>query len=96
MNMHYDLNEELPALTSLLKVMVLLDAAPPYFAKLSPQNAEITVQGRQIRALRPLYLEQQQASTNNNSPLPAVLQSIVTAYAEPTSEDMWIDWVQWM
>jgi hypothetical protein len=83
--------------TSLVKVMVLLGDAPPDFiAKLSPHNAEIATQGRQIRALRPLYLERQQASISAQCSLPTVLQSIVTAYASPTPEDMWIDWVQWL
>jgi hypothetical protein len=46
-------------LTSLLKVMVLLDDAPVDFvSKLIPPHAEITSWGRQIRALRLSYPEQ--------------------------------------
>jgi hypothetical protein len=76
---------------------VLLDDAPAIFiVKISPQNADVVTRGRQIRALRPSYLEHQRASTSNHSPLPAVRQSIFAAYAEPTQEDMWTDWVRWM
>jgi hypothetical protein len=86
-----------PQRQSLLKVMVLLGDAPADFiARLSPQNADIAIRGRQIRALRPAYLEQQLASIETDCPLPTVLQSIVTTYAEPTPEDVWGDWAQWM
>jgi hypothetical protein len=85
------------AAQSLLKVMVLLSNAPTDFiAKLSPQEAEIATLGRQIRALRPSYLEQQHALIGSSSPLPAVLQSIVASYAEPTPKDIWTEWVRWM
>jgi hypothetical protein len=77
--------------------MVLLDDAPTDFiTKLLPQNTDVVTQGRQIRALRPSYLGRQRASISNDSPLPSVLQSIVVAYAKPTPEDMWTDWVQWL
>jgi hypothetical protein len=60
--------------TSLLKVMVLLDDSPSdLIAKLSPQHVEIAIWARKIRALRPLYLEQQQASIYLHCPVPAVL-----------------------
>jgi ankyrin repeat protein len=79
-------------LSSLLKVMVLLDDAPTDFiTKLLPQNTDVVTQGRQIRTLRPSYLVHQLASVSNESPLPSVLLSIVVAYAKPTSEDMWTD-----
>jgi hypothetical protein len=79
--------------TSLLKVicMVLLDEAPSDI--ISPQHVEIAIRGRKIRALRPLYMEQQQESIDLHCPVPAVLQSIVTTFAEPTSEDVWTDWL---
>jgi ankyrin repeat protein len=84
-------------LTSLLKVMVLLGDAPTNFIyKLPLEYAVIIVRGTPIRALRPLYREQQQASVDAHCPLPAVLLAIVTAYAEPTIEDMWTDWICWM
>jgi hypothetical protein len=93
----YNFNELGYGLKSLVKVMVLLDdASNDFIAKLSPQNADVVTQGRQIRALRPSYLEQQHALIDTHCPLPTVLQSIVATYAEPTSEDMWTDWVQWM
>jgi hypothetical protein len=86
------------SLLSLLKVVVLLDDAPADFiAIMSPQNAEIVAhaeivtRGREIRALRPSYLEQQHALVSSTSPLPSVLQAIVATYAEPTPEDMWTD-----
>jgi hypothetical protein len=82
---------------SLLRVMVLLDDVPPNFvAKLLPQDSQIAMQGRQIQILRPAYLEQQHALIMTASALPTVLELIVSTYAEPTSEDTWTDWVQWM
>jgi hypothetical protein len=50
-------------LSSLLKVMVMLDDAPHNsIAKLSPQHADICMRGRQFRAQLPCYLEQQRAT----------------------------------
>jgi hypothetical protein len=97
-HLHHNTIVDTPTgLQSLLQFMVLLDDAPPDFiAKLSRQNTEIAIQGRQIRVLRPSYLEQQHALITATSPLPTVLQSIVATYAEPTPEDMWTDWMQWM
>jgi hypothetical protein len=90
----YARDAELP---SLLRVMVLLGDAPADFiAKLSPQNAQIVTQGQRIRALRPLYLKQQQNMIQTTCPLPNVLHAIVATYVEPTPEDMWTDWAQWM
>jgi hypothetical protein len=81
---------------SLLKVIVLLSDAPPDFiAKLSLENTQIMTLGRQIRVLRPSYLEQHKV-LKSTGPLPSVLQSIVATYAEPTPKDMRTDWVQWM
>jgi ankyrin repeat protein len=83
--------------SSLLKVMVLLTDAPPdSMAQLSPQHAELATRGRQLRALLPSYLEQQWALLTAHCPLPAVLFPLVAAYAAPTPEDMWTDWVEWM
>jgi ankyrin repeat protein len=94
---HFNFNELASGLQSLLKVMVLLGDAPPDFiSELSPRHAHIVMKGRRIRALRSSYLEQQRTSIETNCNLPAVLQSIVVAYAEPTPEDMWTDWAQWM
>jgi hypothetical protein len=84
-------------LQSLLKVMVLFSDGPPKFvAKLSPQLVQLATQGRQIRALRPSYLQQQLAVIETICLLPTVLQSIVVTYAESTPEDMWTDWARWM
>jgi hypothetical protein len=91
-----------PKFVSLLRVMVLLGDAPSDFiVKLSdysgdPRPAQIAAWGPQIRALRPSYLEQQQASVDAHFPLPAVLLSIIIAYVEPTAKDMLIGWVHWM
>jgi hypothetical protein len=79
-------------LSSLLKVMVMLEDAPPFFvAKLSQQHADICTRGRQLRAQLPFYLEQQQTAVVAHCPLPGVLQSVVATYAVTTSEDMWAD-----
>jgi hypothetical protein len=50
-------------LSSLLKVMVMLEDAPAGFvANLSPPHAEICMRGRhELRAQLPSYLEQQRA-----------------------------------
>jgi hypothetical protein len=79
-------------LSSLLKVMVLLDDAPANFIrKLSPPHTDICTQGRQLRAQLPLYLKQQRAAVVAHCPLPTVLQSLVASYAATTPEDMWTD-----
>jgi hypothetical protein len=79
-------------LSSLLKVMVMLDDAPAYFiARLSPQHAELCSRGRQLRMQLPSYLEQQRADIVTNCPLPTVLQALVIGYAVTTPEDMWTD-----
>jgi hypothetical protein len=79
-------------LTSLLKVMVMLDDAPQFFiAALSPAHTELTTRGRQYRAQLPLYLEQQRALIAAHCPLPAVLQPFVAAYAATIPDDMWTD-----
>jgi hypothetical protein len=83
--------------TSLLKVMVLLSVAPSRFVRsLMPQHKHIVAQGQQLRALLPSYIEQQGDLMAAHSSLPAVLHTIVLAYAVPTPEDMWTDWVQWL
>jgi hypothetical protein len=77
-------------LASLLKVMVMLEDAPPAFvAKLSPAHAEITTRGRYFRAQLPSYLEQQRASVFEHCLLPPVLLPIVAEYVATTPEDMW-------
>lgn len=84
-------------LTSLLRVMVLLGDAPSWFLqKLKPQHRSIVEQGPQIRALKPVYLLKRRALLAENAPMPAVLENLVATYAEPTQEDMWIDWLRWL
>jgi hypothetical protein len=79
-------------LLSLLRVMVMLEDAPHYFHTIiSSQCADICARGRQFRAQLPSYLEQQRAAVVAHCPLPAVLQSLVGAYAATTPEDMWTD-----
>jgi hypothetical protein len=79
-------------LSSLVKTMVLLADAPANFiAKLSPKKAELAARGRQLRAVLPVYMEQQRAFVRAHCPLIAALQRIVAAYAAPTSEDIWMD-----
>jgi hypothetical protein len=47
------------ALVSLLKILVMLDDAPPAFvAESSPANAEMTTRGRYFRVQLPSYLEE--------------------------------------
>ena len=80
------------ALSSLLKIMVLLSDAPDDFiAKLSPANAELCMRGRLLRAQLPSYLEQQRTLVVVHCPILTVLQPLVAAYAATTAEDMWTD-----
>ena len=81
-------------LSSLLKVMVMLEDAPADFiARLSPHDAELCTRGRQSRAQLPSCREQQRAAVVAHCPLPAVLLPLVVsaAYAATTPEDMWAD-----
>jgi ankyrin repeat protein len=83
-------NHDPVALASLLKIMVMLDDAPPAFvAKLSAAHYGLNTRGRHYRAQLPSYLEQQQDMVIEHCPLPAVLQSIVCEYSATTPEDMW-------
>jgi hypothetical protein len=79
-------------LSSLLKVMVMLDNAPAEFiAKLLPPHAELAARGRDLRARLPTYLQQQWARVVAHCPLPVVLQPLVAAYAATTPKEMWAD-----
>jgi hypothetical protein len=85
-------DESAAELSSLLKVMVMLDDAPADFnTRLLQQHADICTQGRQLRAQLPSYLEQQRAAVVAHCFLPAVLQCLVAAYAVTTPDDMWTD-----
>jgi hypothetical protein len=80
------------ALSSLLKVMVMLDSAPHDFQRrLSPHHGLIVSRGQQLRARLPEYLEKQRALLVSHCPLPTVLKILVAAYAVPTTEDVWTD-----
>jgi hypothetical protein len=79
-------------LSSLVKVMVMLEDAPSFFIdQLSPHDAELCTRGRELRAHLPSYLEHQRVTVVTHCPVPAVLQSLVAAYAVTTPEDMWAD-----
>jgi hypothetical protein len=79
-------------LSSLLKVMVMLDDAPAdVTASLLPQHAAICTNGRRLRAQLPSYLEQQRTTVVTLCPLPGVLQTVFAAYAATTQSDMWAD-----
>jgi hypothetical protein len=85
-------DDESVELLSLLKVMVMLEDAPADFiANLPPRYVEICTRGRQLRAQLPSYLEQQRVAVVAHCPLPAVLQSLVIAYAVTSPDDMWTD-----
>jgi hypothetical protein len=77
-------------LASLLKVIMLLDIAPPNFiAKLMPQHVDLAARGQQLCMRLPGYLEQQRTFLATHWPLPIVLHPLVAAYAQPTHDDMW-------
>lgn len=69
--------------------MMLEDAPDDIIAKLSPQDADICTQGRLLRAQQPSYLERERAAIVAHCILPAMLHSLVGAYAVMTPEDMW-------
>jgi hypothetical protein len=78
-------NADAAELSSLLKVLVMLEDAPVHFiSRCSPQHAELCERGRQFRAQLPSYRVQQQESVMTICPLPTVLQSIVAGYAATT------------
>jgi hypothetical protein len=79
-------------LSSLLRVVVLLEDAPADFVeKLSSQHTAIYTQGRQLRAQLPSSLEQQRATVVAHCPLLTVMQFLVVSYAATTPEDMRTD-----
>jgi hypothetical protein len=74
----------------LIKMITLLfDALADASDGIPSQNVEIIEEGRQLRARLPAYLEQRSALLVTHCPLPAVLQEVVAAYAEPTRADVW-------
>jgi ankyrin repeat protein len=84
-----------PDLSKLLMVMTLLGDDPDNLF-LNTTYYTIFEEGRNIRSQHPVYLEQQGALVTKYCPLPTVLLSLVAAYAKPTPEDMWSDWLQWL
>jgi hypothetical protein len=83
-------------LSPLLRIVALLGDVPRDFLKGLPKYARIIQQGQRFRAELPLYLERQRGVLSAHCPLPAVLQPLVLAYAEPTHDDIWTDWLRWM
>ena len=81
------------ALTPLLKVMTLLGDVPPTFKpELSVEHSLIMQKGPLLRRELPAYLERRQRLLLAHCPLPAVLQSLVAAFATHTWEDNWAAW----
>jgi hypothetical protein len=87
-------------LSALLRVMVLMDDAPPAFRpytesvpipemKVKVEHARIIAQGMKLRARLPYYKQQQRSLLAAKSRLPNVLLSIVIEYATPTTDDIW-------
>jgi hypothetical protein len=76
--------------SSLLKVMVMLDDAPSIFIKrLRPHDAEIATKGLMYRRHLLFYLEQQKTAVAADCDLPSVLLNLIVGYAATTAEDMW-------
>jgi hypothetical protein len=76
--------------SSQIKVITLIcDAPANLIDQFSPQHAALIEDGRQLCARLPAYIEQWSASLTTHCPLPAVLQSLVATYAEPTRADVW-------
>jgi hypothetical protein len=51
--------------------------------------AETIEKGRQLHARLPAFHQQRSVLLTTDCPLPAVLQDVVAAYAEPTRADVW-------
>jgi hypothetical protein len=88
-------------LSSMLKVLILLLMSsahdcylPAFVAELSPRHAELCTRGHRLRALLPMYLEQQWVSLHTHCFLPTVLHAMVITYALPTTEDTRSDGLQ--
>jgi hypothetical protein len=80
-----------PALTSMLRVMVLYGGPPESFVKtLSPPFQRIVQDGARLKAQLPAYLAQRRALLDAHCPLLPPLQDLVLGYEEPTTtEDIW-------
>jgi hypothetical protein len=78
-------------LSSLLKVMVMLDDPPAHFiSALLPHHGALCVRGRHLRAMLPTHQKLQGVSIAAHCPLPIVLQSLVAVYALTDPEEMWM------
>jgi hypothetical protein len=80
-----------PALTSMLRVMVLHGGPPKSLTKrLSPPFQRIVQDGARLRARLPAYLAQRRALLDAHCPLLPPLQDLVRGYEEPiTTDDFW-------
>jgi hypothetical protein len=77
---------------ALIKLLSLISDAPSRSRKFCAENslkAETMEKGRQLRARLPAYDQQRSVLLTTHCPLPAVLQDVVAAYAEPTRADVW-------
>jgi hypothetical protein len=84
--------DDLQALTSLLRVMVLRGASPPSLvAQLSPEHARVVLEGSRLRARLPAYLVRRRALLDAHCPvLLPPLRALVHGYIELiTTEELW-------
>jgi hypothetical protein len=90
-----DVQANLTALTSLLRVMVLRGAPPPALvALLSPEPARVVQEGARLRARLPTYLAHRRAYLDSRCPrisvLPGVLRALIYGFEAPgTTEELW-------
>jgi serine/threonine-protein phosphatase 6 regulatory ankyrin repeat subunit B len=88
-------DDDPPALTALLRVMVLQvretqHAAPALIALLSPENVRVVQEGARLQARLPAYLLQRRAILYANCPLLPPLCAVVDNYMElTTTKELW-------
>jgi hypothetical protein len=84
-----------PALTALLRVLVLRGAPPPDLVDLlSPEDTYMVQEGARLRARLPAYLAHRRAYLDSRCPrisvLPGVLRALIYGFEAPAStEELW-------
>jgi hypothetical protein len=90
----FEEEDDLLALTGVLRVLVLRGAPPPALvALLSPEPARVVQEGARLRARLPAYLAHRRAYLDLRCPhislLPSVLRTLIYNFEEPSTEELW-------
>jgi hypothetical protein len=89
-------DEDLMALTTLLRVMLLRSAPPPMLvAEVSLVHKQLMREGIRLRQRLPFYLARRRALVEEHCPLLEPLRALVLGYQEPTTtEELWATGLQ--